>query len=163
MDLLTVPSHDIWRRHAVQTVGHVGLIIYSKGLHVSLLWRPLRRPNDTSKADWSQMGSARTTHGVMPNPRARQVASEGGSARHPAKVRFSQRFLDVFFCGLGNGESLVWLWERGQKKHARVNRVHVACVHVQFYGVTGSLQLDSLHLRLARSDTAHKEGRLRAE
>ena len=61
-------------------------------------------PDDTSKADWSQMASARETHGVMPNPR--QVASEG--KRSPSSKSALHKGFTTFFCELGNSESPMW-------------------------------------------------------
>ena len=66
MDLLTVPSHD-GADLMVKQVGET--LLASSGDR-----QPRPYCNDTSKADWSQMARARTTHGVMPNPR--QVPSE---------------------------------------------------------------------------------------
>jgi hypothetical protein len=64
MDLLTVPSRDGADMRSRQDV---------QGLSASSGDR--QGPNDTSKADWSHMASARNPHGDMPNPR--QVPSEG--------------------------------------------------------------------------------------
>ena len=44
----------------------------------------------TSKADWSQMASARNAHGVMPN--LRQVPSEGKRSPSSKNARFTQGF-----------------------------------------------------------------------